>query len=99
MTNPAKQGSLAAQLDTEMMITCNITGKSLNLFLLYAKDACNWSGTPLVGGNVENTKEDRSNLTQLKKMGLITTDISDDCVWLYFTDKGKEWATKYGIEI
>ena len=30
----------------------NITARSLEVFLEYAKDADNWSGAPLVGGNV-----------------------------------------------
>jgi hypothetical protein len=30
----------------------NLTEQSKALFLAYAKDAGNWGGTPLVGGNV-----------------------------------------------
>lgn len=66
-----------------------ITNKSLGVFLAYAKDAGNWSGTPLIGGNVGGTKEERGNLTQLKRAKLITTFRDDGCDWLCFTDAGK----------
>lgn len=75
-----------------------ITQTSLDLFLDYAADACNWGGMPLVGGNVGGTKEERGNLTQLKKSGLIKT-MEDDGVWIIFTDAGRELAAKHGIEL
>ena len=43
----------------------DITETSLKVFLAYAKDAGNRSGTPLIGGNVGGSKEERGNLTQL----------------------------------
>lgn len=76
-----------------------ITKKSLRLFLDYADDAGNWSGCPLVGGNVGGSKEDRGNLTQLKRAGLITTDVDEGCTWLYFTTLGKALAREHGIEL
>lgn len=76
-----------------------ITEASKNLFEAYAKDAGNWSGTPLVGGNVGGSKEDRGNLTQLKVAGLITTFRDEGCTWISFTDLGREYATSLGIEI
>ena len=76
-----------------------ITTRSKELFVAYAKDAGNWSGTPLVGGNVADTKEDRGNLTQLKKAGLITTFKDEGLIWLDFTKEGKEYAKQNGIEI
>lgn len=76
----------------------NITEASLNLFLAYAKDAGNWSGTPLVGGNLGGTKEDRGNLTQLKQAGLIET-FKDRGTWISFTDAGKALASKHGIQL
>jgi len=76
-----------------------ITQTSLDLFLAYARDAGNWSGTPLVGGNVGGSKEDRGNLTQLKRAGLITTDKSDGETWVNFTTAGIALAAKHGIEI
>jgi len=76
----------------------DITAESLRVFLMYAKDAINWSGTPLVGGNVGGSKEERGNLTQLKRAGLITTQVDAGDTWIYFTDMGKELARKYGID-
>lgn len=76
-----------------------ITQTSLNVFLAYAKDAGNWSGTPLVGGNVGGSKEERGNLTQLKRAKLITTYRSDRCDWISFTEVGKKLAAENGITI
>ena len=77
----------------------SITPKSLEVFLAYANDAGNWSGTPLVGGNVGGDKAERGNLTQLKKAGLIETDTDEGHTWLYFTDAGKALAAERGIEL
>lgn len=74
-----------------------ITEASLKVFLAYANDAGNWSGMPMVGGNVGGSKEERGNLTQLKKAGLITT-YSDEGLFIIFTDAGKELAKEHGIE-
>ena len=77
----------------------NITETSKSLFLAYARDAGNWSGQPLVGGNVGGTKEQRGNLTQLKRAGLITTFRDEGCDWIQFTDAGKAFAAEHGIVI
>lgn len=77
----------------------NITKLSLRLFIEYAEDAGNWNGTPMVGGNVGGTKQDRGNLTQLKQAGLITTFQEEHCTFVKFTDAGKELALEHGIEI
>lgn len=77
----------------------NITATSLKVFLAYADDACNWNGTPLVGGNVGGDKAERGNLTQLKQAGLITTDFDEGCTWIYFTDAGVTLAAEHGITI
>lgn len=76
-----------------------ITEKSTRLFFAYAEDAGNWNGQPLVGGNVGGSKEDRGNLTQLKKAGLIETDYDqyEDLTWIRFTDAGKEFADYLGV--
>ncbi len=81
------------------MKTIQITEKSKALFLAYADDACNWSGNPLVGGNVGGSKEDRGNLTQLKQAGLIKTEVDEGCTWIIFTEEGKAYALANGIEI
>lgn len=77
----------------------NITAKSLELFLAYARDAGNWYGTPLVGGNVGGSKQDRGNLTQLKQAGLIKTAVYEDCTWIYFTDAGIALAAEHGVKL
>lgn len=77
----------------------NITEQSKKVFIAYAKDADNWSGTPLVGGNVSGTKEDRGNLTQLKKAGLIETFAYDGAKYINFTPQGKQYAKELGIDI
>tara|TARA_R110000765_G_scaffold53055_1_gene106521 strand:- start:108 stop:350 length:243 start_codon:yes stop_codon:yes gene_type:complete len=79
----------------------NITDRSLEVFTAYAKDACNWSGTPLVGGNVRWDQEaaDRGNITQLKKAKLIETATDEGCTWILFTDDGKALAESMGIDI
>ena len=79
----------------------NITERSLEVFKAYAKDACNWGGTPLVGGNVRWDQEaaDRGNLTQLKKAGLIETFTDEGCTWMDFTPEGVAFAASMGIKI
>lgn len=86
-------------MTTEHPASINLTKTSLDLFVAYAEDADNWSGMPLVGGNVGGSKEERGNLTQLKKAGLITTFVDEGCTWIIFTDMGVEYAAALGITI
>ena len=79
------------------MTEYNITPASLALFTAFAKDADNWNGEPLVGGNVSITKEQRGNLTQLKAAGLVTTFLDEGNLWLNFTPAGVELAREMGI--
>ena len=76
-----------------------ITEKSLEVFLMYAKDAGNWNGMPLIGGNVGGGKEERGNLTQLKQAGLIRTEQDAGESWVVFTDAGKALAAQHNISI
>lgn len=76
-----------------------ITDRSKALFLDYAKDADNWSGTPLVGGNLGGSAEDRGNLTQLKQAGLIMTNQDGRDTWIYFTSLGRKYAAEHGVKI
>lgn len=76
-----------------------ITEASKQVFIAYAKDAGNWNGQPLVGGNVGGSKEERGNLTQLKRAGLITTQIDEGHTWIQFTPAGVEFAKSLGIEV
>lgn len=76
-----------------------ITPQSLEVFLAYAKDAANWGGTPLVGGNVGGGPEERGNLTQLKKAGLIQTSRDDGATFVHFTDAGEALAAQHGLSL
>lgn len=82
-----------------MQRMADITARSLELFLDYARDAPNWGGTPLVGGNVGGSREDNGNLTQLKQARLITTGDDSGDVFIYFTDAGESLAAEHGIEL
>jgi hypothetical protein len=75
----------------------SITVTSQAVFLAYAKDAVNWAGTPLVGGNVGGGKGERGNLTQLKRAGLIVTQVDEGNTWIYFTDLGRDLARQLGV--
>jgi hypothetical protein len=87
----ANEAILFEILDTDL------TDASKRLFIAYAKDAGNWNGTPLVGGNVGGSKEDRGNLTDLKRRDLIETFREDGCLWLAFTTIGRAYALHLGI--
>ena len=76
-----------------------ITTESLRVLLAYAADAGNWSGEPLVGGNVGGSKEERGNLTQLKRAGLIRTFTSDGDQFVQFTDAGRALAARHGVQV
>jgi hypothetical protein len=76
-----------------------LTTNSLNLFLDFARDAGNWSGTPLVGGNVGGSKEQRGNITQLKQAGLIKTFKDAGETWVTFTPAGIALAAEHGVEV
>jgi len=73
-----------------------LTPQSLALFLSLAEQADSWSGTPLL----EITSEERGNLTQLKKAGLLSTFEHDGDDWVRFSEEGKAYASHHhGIEI
>lgn len=76
-----------------------LTERSLAIFKDAAEDAGNWSGTPALGHNFTFNKEDRGNLTQLKRAKLLTTFKSDGEEWIQFTQLGHEFAAFHGIEI
>jgi hypothetical protein len=87
-----------AEIDTALDAK-GITFTSFEVFSAYARDAGNWNGMPLVGGNVGGSKAERGNLTQLKKAGLITTEVDEGCTWIIFTAEGRQFAADMGIEI
>jgi hypothetical protein len=75
----------------------DITEASRKLFVELAEDAGDWSYMVPTDGNVVVTKEQRGNLTQLKKAGLIATQFSDGATWVLFTAKGVEYAKENGV--
>ena len=86
--------------DAQLIIAkaVNITATSARLFIDLAKDAGNWSGTPLLDGNVRTDAHLRGNLTQLKKVNLVTT-FNDDGTWVSFTADGKATARLVDIDL
>ena len=70
-----------------------LTPASAELLCEYADDAGNWSGMPLVGGNVGGTKKDRGNLTDLKVKGFIHTfeDGRQGSTWVVFEKPAIDW--------
>ena len=77
-----------------------LTAASHNLFMEYADDAKNWGGRPFLNeGNIEITKEQRGNITDLLKKGFIFICGTEDGDLLAFTEKGIAYAAKQGVEI
>lgn len=77
----------------------NLSPASASLFRALAFDADNWSGVPCWGGNVGGSKEDRGNLTDLKRKGLLYTQHDEGCEWVYFTPEGKALAATFGVTL
>ena len=78
----------------------DISAGALETFLLYARDAQNWSGTPWVSaGNIVATQSIGGYLTDLADKGYLTIEDSygDKCIM--FTDEGVTLATSHGIEL
>jgi hypothetical protein len=71
-----------------------LTPASAALFASLVDDAGNWSGTPIV----EVTREQKGNLTDLKRVGLLTTQADRGCVFAYFTATGVELAKSLGLD-
>lgn len=72
-----------------------LTPASLELFKSLADDAANWSGTPPAWV----TKEERGNLTQLKRAGLLTTFVDEGDPFAEFTAAGVALAAEHGIDL
>ena len=73
----------------------SISVTSQLLFMALVKDAGNWNGQPLL----DISKEERGNVTQLKRAGLITTEKDEGNVWVQFTEAGKAFAVKLGATL
>ena len=74
-----------------------ITPESHALFIEFAEDAGNWSSMVPTDGNIDMTKEQRGNLTQLKKAGLIATQYERGTAWVMFTAEGVAYAKEHGV--
>lgn len=74
------------------MIT--LTAESESLFRALVDEAGDWSGTPLV----EITRQQKGNLTDLKRAGLLTTQADRGCTFACFTAKGVELAKELGLD-
>ena len=75
--------------------TATLTTRSHDLFMGFAEAAGDWSGTPLFEGG----KSWAGNLTDLKKVGLLTTSTDEGCTWILFTEAGEAYALAHGIDI
>ncbi len=100
----------------ESMVNDNIIQKEIKMdkiqlttkvhayFMAHAEDAPNWGGTPMVGGNTHQGLAENGYLTDLKKKGLVTTQVDREqgkpvVEWIYFTPIGKQYALENGYEI
>ena len=76
-----------------------LTPASLALFLELADDAANWGGNPPTDGNLTMSAEQRGNLTQLKKAGLVKTSKAGKTTYVHFTEAGEALAEAHDISI
>src|SRR5262245_54050501 len=91
------------------MTTPKLTPGVLKLFTDLAEDAGNWSGTPLLGGNVPTNSRTNGYLIHLKKAGLVTTFTERveglrrgrerTLTWVEFTEAGAAYAKELGISM
>ncbi len=78
-----------------MAATTQITDTSLELFKSLADDAANWSGTPPCWVSAQ----ERGNLTQLKRAGLLVTFVDEGDPFAYFTKAGIALAAEHGFDL
>lgn len=69
-----------------------LTAETKNLFISFLEDAPNWNGQPLL----DITKEQRGNLSDLKRKGLVETFSDEGCDWVDFTTAGITFAAELG---
>ena len=77
------------------MTNANMTPATKALFVTFAEDADNWSGTPLL----DITAAERGNLSDLKKRGLVKTMRDEGCDWVIFTEAGVAFGAELGYEL
>ena len=78
-----------------------LTPKSEQVLLDYARDAENWNGEPLVGANVRcgTIKQDKAALEDLRDKGLIILRIEEGSTFIKYTLEGKKYAARKGIVV
>ena len=81
------------------MDNTTLTNESKALFEALVKDAGNWAGEPMLGGNVPSDNTTRGNITDLKRKGLIETFRDAGDTFVIFTDNGKEYANSIGLHV
>ena len=92
-----------SQPNQNMLVPFNISEKSKQLFVIYAKALRTDIDTliSLAIGDQGRTKKDSNNLTQLKKANLIKTFIDNEdntVIWASLTETGIAYAKSLGID-
>lgn len=73
-----------------------LTPASYSLLIDLIKDAPNWEGQPLI----DITKEQRGNLSDLKRRGFLDTFKDEGCMFAIFTPIGTAFAAEvFGINV
>lgn len=101
-TEDEAEATAALERPTEPKAQAKLLGlplKSFEFFRDLAEDAPNWSGAPLIGGNVGQGRSNGGMTRKLVDAGLITTITEEGDTWAAFTDAGKAAAAKIGIDI
>lgn len=88
----ARRAALAAPVPAAP--ASGLTAASEALFRTLVDDAGNWSGTP----EVCVTAAQKGNLTDLKRAGLLTTQMDRGVSFAYFTPAGAELAKALGLD-
>jgi hypothetical protein len=89
---PTKETTTMTKAETALD---NISPASALLLFDLINDAPNWNGQPLI----DITKEQRGNLTDLKRRGLLKTFTEEGCQFAIFTEIGIEVAAKVNVKI
>jgi hypothetical protein len=91
-----EEGRAAFAEEGETFLTPAVVAR----FVAYAKDAGNWGGNPVIGGNVGGDPADKGYLANMKKAGLIrTTEYEPGDFCIEFTDKGRAFAQQHGVAL
>jgi hypothetical protein len=73
-----------------------MTDETAKLFRSIVEDLPNWTGTTPCFNHLNAAR--RGNLTDLKKLGLVTTFRSDGDDWIELTPAGEDRARELGLE-